>query len=78
MGAFDSSTTTGVGSTSEPTQEAPVTDLADAPTSTPSDPDEWHKSVCILCSANCGVEIKLDGRNFKRIRGNKAHVASEG
>ena len=51
-----------------------MTDLADAP----STPDEWHKSVCILCSANCGVEIKLDGRNFKRVRGNKAHVGSEG
>lgn len=40
--------------------------------------DEWHKSVCILCSANCGVEIKLDRREFVRVRGNKAHVASQG
>ena len=39
---------------------------------------EWHKSVCILCSANCGVELKLDGREIVRVRGNKAHVASEG
>ena len=39
---------------------------------------EWHKSVCILCSANCGVEMKLDGREIVRVRGNKAHVASEG
>jgi len=39
---------------------------------------EWHKTVCILCSANCGVEIKLDGRNFRRVRGNKAHVGSAG
>ena len=41
-------------------------------------PAEWHKTVCILCSANCGVEMKLDGREIVRVRGNKAHVASEG
>jgi len=39
---------------------------------------EWHKSVCILCSANCGVELRLDGREITRVRGNKAHVASKG
>ncbi len=40
--------------------------------------DEWRKSVCILCSANCGVEIRVDGRQFTRVRGNKAHVSSKG
>jgi len=39
---------------------------------------EWHKTVCILCSANCGVELKLDGREITRVRGNKSHVASLG
>jgi len=39
---------------------------------------EWHKTVCILCSANCGVEVRLDDREITRVRGNKAHVASEG
>ena len=39
---------------------------------------EFHKTVCILCSANCGVEIRLDGRRFTRVRGNKAHVSSKG
>jgi formate dehydrogenase len=38
----------------------------------------WHKTACILCSANCGVEVRLDGRTITRVRGNKAHVASEG
>lgn len=55
-----------------------MTDLAESPFSAPKPHDEWHKSVCILCSANCGVEIKLDGRTFTRVRGNKAHVASAG
>ena len=53
-----------------------MTDLAESPT--PASSDDWHKSVCILCSANCGVEIRLDGRNFTRVRGNKGHVGSAG
>ncbi len=39
---------------------------------------EWHKTVCILCSNNCGVEVRLDERQITRVRGNKAHVASKG
>ena len=35
-------------------------------------------SACILCECNCGIEINLDGRRFKRIRGDKQHPASEG
>ncbi len=40
----------------------------------------WHKSACILCECNCGVEIRLEvgGRGFERIRGDKAHPASKG
>ena len=41
-------------------------------------PQPWVKSSCIICEPNCGVEIRLDGRNFARIRGNKAHVSSKG
>ncbi len=40
--------------------------------------DAWHKTVCILCSNNCGVEVRLDDRQITRVRGNKAHVASKG
>ncbi|MYB29260.1 MAG: molybdopterin-dependent oxidoreductase [Acidimicrobiaceae bacterium] len=42
-------------------------------------PDQaWHKTACILCESNCGVEVRLDGRRFARIRGNKDHVSSKG
>ncbi len=40
--------------------------------------DDWQKTVCILCSVNCGVEVKLDGRHITRVRGNREHVASHG
>ena len=39
---------------------------------------EWQKTVCILCSVNCGIEVKLEERHIARVRGNRAHVASQG
>ena len=38
----------------------------------------WHKTACVLCSANCGLEVRIDDREITRVRGNKAHVASAG
>ena len=44
-----------------------------------SDPTKmWHKTACVLCSANCGLEVRLDNRDITRVRGNKTHVASKG
>jgi anaerobic selenocysteine-containing dehydrogenase len=44
-----------------------------------NDPSQvWHKTACVLCSNNCGVEVRLDERQITRVRGNKAHVASRG
>ena len=40
--------------------------------------DEWHKTACVLCSINCGIEVKLDGRRFARVRGDKDHPESKG
>ena len=42
---------------------------------------EWKPSACILCELNCGIEIQLggdDGRQFARLRGDKAHPESKG
>ena len=34
------------------------------------DPAEvWHKTACVLCSCNCGVEVRLDGRKITRVDG---------
>lgn len=40
----------------------------------------WQPSACILCECNCGVEIRVgsDGHTFERVRGDKAHPASQG
>ena len=42
---------------------------------------DWQPTACILCECNCGIEVRLggdDGRRFERIRGDKAHPASQG
>src|SRR5258706_592014 len=40
---------------------------------------EWgKKTACILCSQDCGIEVELDGRRLARIRGDRAHPASQG
>ena len=38
----------------------------------------WHKTACILCECNCGIEAQLDGRRLARVRGDRAHPASRG
>ena len=38
----------------------------------------WEQTACILCECNCGIEVELEGRRLARIRGDKAHPASQG
>ncbi len=45
--------------------------------STPADLP-WRKTACILCSLNCGLEVQTEGDQIVRIRGDKAHPASQG
>lgn len=44
------------------------------------DDEVWHPTACILCECNCGVEVLLgpDERSFAKIRGDRAHPASQG
>jgi len=39
-----------------------------------------HKSACILCSLNCGIDIEVDNttKKFVKITGDKDHPTSEG
>ena len=39
---------------------------------------DWQHTACILCECNCGIEVQLEGRTLAKIRGDKAHPASQG
>ncbi len=43
-----------------------------------SNSSDWHATACVLCNITCGVEIKLEGRRFSRVRGDKANPGSLG
>ena len=55
-----------------------MTDLDADTTTVNREEATWHPSACILCSINCGIEVKVDGPTIARVRGDKAHPASEG
>lgn len=38
----------------------------------------WQKTACILCECNCGLEVQLEGRSLRKIRGDKDHPGSQG
>ena len=59
--------------------DAPDAKSNGAANSAEEDPTKvWHKTACVLCSNNCGVEVRLDGRKITRVRGDKEHPASKG
>ncbi|MCV7433336.1 molybdopterin-dependent oxidoreductase [Mycolicibacterium bacteremicum] len=39
---------------------------------------DWQPSACILCECNCGIVVQLEDRRIAKIRGDKAHPASQG
>src|SRR6476469_3878358 len=39
---------------------------------------EWQQTACILCECNCGIAAELEGLRLARIRGDRAHPASQG
>ncbi len=52
--------------------------MSDKTRATVESSDTTATTACILCECNCGIEIKLDGRRFDRIRGDAQHPASQG
>ncbi|BBY83519.1 molybdopterin-dependent oxidoreductase [Mycolicibacterium pulveris] len=40
--------------------------------------EQWRPTACILCECNCGIVVQLDDRRLTKIRGDKAHPASQG
>ena len=39
---------------------------------------EWQKTACILCELNCGIEIMTEGKEIRKVRGDKDHPVSQG
>ncbi|MFK7987114.1 MAG: molybdopterin-dependent oxidoreductase [Sandaracinaceae bacterium] len=40
--------------------------------------DPWHAAACILCSENCGIEVKTQNGAITQVRGDKANPDSQG
>lgn len=40
--------------------------------------DDWQSTSCILCSTNCGLEVKVEDGHFTKIRGDKSNPRSRG
>lgn len=38
----------------------------------------WHKTGCVLCAQNCGLEIEVEGNRIVKVKGDKSNVRSEG
>ena len=38
----------------------------------------WQPTACILCSENCGLELRTDAGQITKVRGDKAHPESQG
>ena len=39
---------------------------------------QWHKTGCVLCAQNCGLEIEVENNRIVKARGDKSNVKSEG
>ncbi|CAM4462282.1 Assimilatory nitrate reductase catalytic subunit [Mycobacterium basiliense] len=39
---------------------------------------DWQPTACILCECNCGIVVQVEDGRLARIRGDKAHPASQG
>ena len=37
-----------------------------------------HKTACILCYVNCGIEVETVGRDITRVRGDSENPKSKG
>ncbi len=39
---------------------------------------QWHKTGCVLCPQNCGLEVEVDNNRIVKVKGDKSNVRSEG
>ena len=41
-------------------------------------PGEWHTTACILCSINCGLQVRVKDGHLEKIKGDKSNPRSRG
>jgi anaerobic selenocysteine-containing dehydrogenase len=39
---------------------------------------QWHKTGCVLCAQNCGLEILVEGNRMVKVRPDKSNPRSKG
>ncbi len=39
---------------------------------------EWHKTGCVLCAQNCGLEIEVENNRIVKVKGDRDNVRSKG
>lgn len=39
---------------------------------------QWHKTGCVLCPQNCGLEVEVEDNRIVKVKGDKSNVRSEG
>ena len=40
--------------------------------------NDWQATACILCSVNCGLQVKVEDRHLVKIKGDKSNPRSKG
>jgi anaerobic selenocysteine-containing dehydrogenase len=40
--------------------------------------DQWHKTGCVLCAQNCGLEILVENHRMVKVRPDKSNLRSQG
>ncbi len=39
---------------------------------------DWKPTACVLCSENCGIEVRIEGRHLAQVKGDRRHPSSKG
>jgi len=40
--------------------------------------DQWHKTSCVMCAQNCGLEVKVEDNKMVKVRPDKDNPRSQG
>ena len=39
---------------------------------------QWHKTGCVLCAQNCGLEVLVENNRIAKVKGDKDNPRSKG